>query len=83
MIIDTYTCLECGIEFDEPREWEEHHGLDDPPYERWSGCPACGGPYIQTHVCDNCGEPIFGPFVKIADGSEYCETCFDILEIGD
>lgn len=83
MTLQSYTCLECGAEFDEPREWEEHHGLDSPPYERWSGCPVCGGPYVQTHVGDHCGDQIFGSMCRTADGGEYCENCFDIYDIGD
>lgn len=82
MEFDTYTCLECGVEFDEPRQFEERHGLDSPPYEHWLGCPACGGAFTTTHLCDHCGERIVGPYVRTADGGEFCEACFDIREIG-
>ena len=82
MIIDTYTCLECGVEFDEPRDYEERHGLDSPPYEKWAGCPACGSAaFVQSHVCDHCGELITNTIIKTADGNEYCENCVDILEL--
>ena len=40
-----YTCLDCGKTFDDPKRWEERHGLDSPPYEDFSGCPYCGGAY--------------------------------------
>ncbi len=81
MIINTYTCLECGIEFDEPHEFEEHHGLDSPPFEKWCGCPACGsGAYMHTHLCDHCGAQITGVLCRTADGGEYCESCFQIIE---
>ena len=32
-----YTCLDCGKTFDDPKRWEERHGLDSPPYEDFSG----------------------------------------------
>ena len=60
-----YTCLDCGKTFDDPKRWEERHGLDSPPYEDFSGCPYCGGAYTRTILCDACGEPIVGDYVKI------------------
>lgn len=43
-----YTCLDCGKTFDDPKRWEERHGLDSPPYEDFSGCPYCGGAYVLS-----------------------------------
>ena len=53
-----YTCLDCGKTFDDPKRWEERHGLDSPPYEDFSGCPYCGGAYARTILCDACGDVI-------------------------
>lgn len=69
-----YTCLDCGETFDEPKKWIEQHGLDSPPYEKFSGCPFCGGSYTQTILCDGCGCPIIGDYVQIqVTGSRYCD----------
>lgn len=40
-----YHCIDCDRDFDEPKEYEERHGLDTPPYEKFNGCPYCGGAY--------------------------------------
>lgn len=37
-----YICDECGEEFDEPHTYEERHGFDHGPFEKWSVCPCCG-----------------------------------------
>lgn len=79
-----YTCLDCGRDFDEPKHWEERHGLDSPPYEHFSGCPYCGGAYIHTTLCDGCGKPITGDFVEIEPtGDRFCDACFMMKSLGE
>lgn len=79
-----YTCLDCGATFDEPKRWEERHGLDTPPYEQWSGCPICGGAYAPTIICDGCGEPITGDYVRVeSSGEHFCDSCFMLKSFGD
>ena len=53
-----YRCCECGNLFEEGEQavWEETHGLDSPPYEKWSGCPVCKGDYEEVHQCKECGD---------------------------
>lgn len=80
-----YVCLECGEVFDENEIdcWEETHGLDCGPYEQRSGCPYCGGAYVEAHLCDACGEYInTETYVKI-DDQRYCECCFTIHRLED
>ena len=52
-----YRCLECGHIFEEGEQaiWEETHGLDTPPYEKFSGCPICKSAYEETIPCKICG----------------------------
>ena len=52
-----YKCTECGNLFEEGEQavWEERHGLDSPPYEKFSGCPICHGDYEEVHKCKECG----------------------------
>lgn len=79
----TFICLDCGRIFEEPKRWVETHGLDSPPYEKWSGCPACGGAYANAITCDICGEYITGTYAKVSDGQRICEECYIEREIGD
>ena len=53
-----YKCTECGHLFEEGEQatWEETHGLDSPPYEKWSGCPVCKGDYEEVYRCKKCGD---------------------------
>ena len=53
-----YKCTECGHLFEEGEQatWEEEHGLDSPPYEKWSGCPVCRGGYEDVNRCKATGE---------------------------
>ena len=53
-----YRCRECGNLFEEGEQavWEETHGLDSPPYEKFSGCPICKGDYEQVYQCKKCGD---------------------------
>lgn len=78
-----FICLDCGCVFDEPKHWIETHGLDSPPYEEWDGCPSCGGAYVETYKCDNCGDWINGEYVKLKNGDNFCENCYEIREIGE
>ena len=68
-----YRCCECGNLFEEGEQavWEEHHGLDSPPYEKWSGCPVCKGDYEEVHQCRDCGD--WHSEDELYDG--WCENC--------
>ena len=76
-----YVCVECGCVFSEPDYWEETHGLDYGPYESWSGCPCCGGAYVETFKCDCCDEWINDDYIKIED-KRYCKDCCQSVELG-
>lgn len=79
-----YTCLECGAHFDEPARYTERHGFHIPPYESFSGCPYCGGAYVETVTCASCGWQILGDYVKINEtGACYCEDCFTLHTLGE
>ncbi len=80
-----YVCLECYHIFDEPKSWKEDRGeyFGSPCYEKFSGCPDCGGAYIETHRCDCCGEYInTDTYVEIGD-ERYCENCFMIKSLDE
>lgn len=47
-----FVCSDCGLEFDEPKTYTETHGLPFPPYEKWTGCPFCGGDYERKEEND-------------------------------
>ena len=68
-----YRCTECGNLFEEGEQatWEERHGLDSPPYEKWSGCPVCKGSYEEVHQCKECGD--WHSEDELYDG--WCEKC--------
>ena len=68
-----YRCCECGNLFEEGEQavWEETHGLDSPPYEKWSGCPLCHGDYEEVYQCDSCGD--WHSKDELYDG--WCENC--------
>ena len=83
MTLNTYTCLDCGYEFDEPYELVERHGLDSPPFEKWLVCPACGGAYTHTHLCDCCGQRITDRYLRVDNGDEYCEDCVTEYNLGE
>ena len=72
-----YLCVECGSTFEIPKSYTETHGLEY-GYEHFSGCPYCGGAYVETYLCDGCGEYITtDSYVQIGD-DKYCEDCFTI-----
>ena len=68
-----YRCENCGHLFEEGEQavWEERHGLDTPPYEKWSGCPICKGGYEEVHQCQECEE--WHTEDELYDG--WCEKC--------
>lgn len=78
-----HICLDCGILFENPKHHTETHGLDSPPYETWSGCPECGGAYVETTRCDECGEWITGEFVELNGGQRICEQCYVVKDVAD
>ena len=68
-----FKCCECGHLFEDGEQavWEERHGLDTPPYEKWDGCPICNGGYEEVHQCKECGE--WHTEDELYDG--WCEKC--------
>ena len=68
-----YRCENCGHLFEEGEQavWYEHHGLDSPPYEKFSGCPVCKGDYEEVHQCKKCGD--WHTDDELYDG--WCENC--------
>ena len=68
-----FRCCECGNLFEEGEQavWEETHGLDSPPYEKFSGCPVCKGDYEEVHQCKKCGD--WHSEDELYDG--WCENC--------
>lgn len=68
-----YKCLDCGHVFDngEQEILYETHGLDCPPYERFSVCPVCGGYFEETVKCKACGEE----HLKKELNNWLCEEC--------
>lgn len=68
-----FKCCECGHLFEEGEQavWEERHGLDTPPYEKWSGCPLCKSDYEEVHQCKECGN--WHTEDELYDG--WCEKC--------
>ena len=68
-----YKCTECGNLFEEGEQatWEERHGLDSPPYEKFSGCPVCRGGYEEVYQCEECGD--WHSDDELYEG--WCEKC--------
>ena len=78
-----HLCLDCGNLFEEPKHYTETHGLDSPPYETWNGCPDCGGAYVETVRCDECGEWIDGEYVELKNGQNICDNCYIVKDVSD
>ena len=78
-----YVCIEdmCNYVFEEPTEWEESHGLESRPYEKFSACPACGGDYVETKRCDECCDWVISKFVRTGSGGIFCDDCYSIEDI--
>ena len=70
-----YKCRECGNLFEEGEQatWEETHGLDSPPYEKFSGCPVCKGDYEKVHQCKKCGD--WHSEDELYEYEGWCEKC--------
>lgn len=83
MKVSSYTCLDCKLEFDEPDTLIEHYSLVDHLFEQHLCCPYCGGPFTQTHLCDECGEMITDTYIKLQDGTELCSNCFTVRDFGE
>ena len=68
-----YRCENCGNLFEEGEQavWEETHGFDSPPYEKFSGCPVCKGDYEEVHQCKECGD--WHSDDELYEG--WCEKC--------
>ena len=78
-----FVCVECGHVFETPATYGEKHGLETPPYEHMRTCPNCGGAFCKATVCDGCGEVITSEYVRINNGSCYCDNCFSLHQLGD
>ena len=78
-----FLCCECETLFDEPKIWTETHGMATPPYERYAGCPLCGGAFVTTYKCECCNYWITGPYVKLDSGERICENCYTTYELGE
>ena len=70
----SYTCVECYISFDEPKEFCESHG------ENYDACPTCGGDYRQSRFCDACARRMTNDYIKTTAGHRFCGRCY--VEIG-
>ena len=78
-----YLCFDCDRLFEEPKKYTETHGFDCPPYETWYGCPYCGGPYVETMRCDECGEWITGDYIEMPGEVKVCDKCFTMWNVLD
>ena len=76
-----FLCLDCDALFEEPQEYTETHGLSSTPYEMKSGCPHCGGAYVETMSCECCGKWITGEYIKLNDHVLVCEDCYIVKDI--
>lgn len=76
-----WICLDCYQLFEDPIPWEEHHGLDTPPYEQMSGSPCCCEAYSKAYQCDCCGDWITDDYFKV-DGKRYCKDCCQYYILG-
>ena len=77
-----YICLECKNLFDTPTVYTETHGLTEPPYESYCGCPLCGGAYQDAIKCESCGDYITDKYYTVG-GKKYCGECVEKHEIGE
>lgn len=64
-----FKCMDCGLEFEEPKVNREYHGLEYGHEDRCY-CPNCGSDdYREGKACVICGE--------YAYEEDYCENCMD------
>lgn len=49
-----YKCWNCGLVFEEPKEWKEYRGecFGFPAYETMTGCPNCNSDYSEIEGDD-------------------------------
>lgn len=69
-------CFNCGHIFtdEETAVWEERHGLERGPYEKFCGCPVCKGDFeTDVGICDCCGE-------AFSEDDLYNGLCIDCLK---
>jgi formylmethanofuran dehydrogenase subunit E len=80
-----YVCKSCGNLFSEVKRWKEDRGecFGFPAYEEFVGSPCCQSGYAKARQCDSCGDYLIGSYIKLRDGSRYCEDCYQPMEIGD
>lgn len=76
-------CLDCRHLFEVSKHYTETHGLETPPYEKWNGCPSCGGAYDEAHECSCCPDYIVGEYVETVNGDKICENCYVIKRVGE
>jgi hypothetical protein len=78
-----FVCLDCGHVFDDAAQYTETHGFTDGLYETWKGCPKCGGAFVETRHCDNCGRYIVDTYIKTASSEFLCSNCYTEQDIED
>lgn len=78
-----FICLDCGRLFEEAVAYTETHGFTDGLYETWNGCPRCGGAFVETRCCDNCGEYIVNQYIKTTSGELICDNCYVEKDISE
>lgn len=73
-----YKCVSCGNIFEEGEQavWEETHGLERPPYEKFCSCPSCGDDFEGAKRCVVCG----GYFLEDELNDGICDNCLFNLE---
>lgn len=81
-MIKVYICRDCKATFETPIQWQESHGLDSPPWERFSACPACLDlNFIEIkEYCDLCGDPCVDEYVELKDNTVFCADCFTVKD---
>lgn len=76
-----YQCLDCGYQFDTPKEYTEDCTPGD-AFEGGSfikhylGCPICSGAYEELQECHECGEMFLDKDLYY----HVCEKCREELE---
>ena len=66
-----YKCDDCGLIFNEPKAFYEHHG--EGMNEMFIACPECGGAFSNVEKCVICGEI----HTEIGD---YCKSCKEEID---
>lgn len=86
-----YKCKDCGLIFDEPKEYSEDYtpggAFEGGSFiNRFSGCPNCSGAYDDAKKCEICGEYFLEEELEdttemINGGCGYC--CSQCIEDND